>query len=120
MSEPRVVVEGVEETAAAFQKLNAQIVNDLQPAQQVAQLGAHGASSRAPVLTGALASQYGVQDRFVVNDLPYSVYVEFGTQFMGAQYPVQLSLDAILPEAEQIYSDWVKKQIEGVGFDSTG
>jgi hypothetical protein len=120
MSEPHIVVEGAEETAVALQQLKSKVVNDLQPAQQVAQLGAQGAGSRAPVRTGELASMYSVEDRYIVNPVPYALFVEVGTQSMQAQYPVQLSLDAIESQAEAIYSDWVKQQIEGVGFDATG
>lgn len=117
---PEIEVTGVEEVNAALNALGKAIVNDLQPAAQVAALGAAGASQRAPVITGELASGYGVQDRFVINDVSYASFVEFGTRFMEGQFPIQQSLDAISSEAEQIYNDWAKQQIEAVGFDATG
>lgn len=120
MTEGKFEVLGVEETNAAFNELSRKVVNDLQPAQKVAELGAAGARSNAPVRTGELASQYSVQDRYVVNDMDYALFVEVGTAHMDAQYPIQRSLDAIEKQAEEIYNDWVMQQARETGFDTTG
>jgi hypothetical protein len=119
MSEPRLVVDD-SDVLSAFQRLAQNSVNDLQPAQAIAKLGAEGASKRAPVLTGALESEYTVEDRYVVNPLSYASMIEFGTIYFDAYQPIQLALDDLGPQSEQIYSDYYKKLSEDAGFDTGG
>jgi HK97 gp10 family phage protein len=119
MTEP-VSLTGVDETVSAFDALGKSLTNDVEPASKVAALAADKAMAIAPVLTGALSSSYAVEERFIVSPLPYSIYVEYGTIYMGAQHIVQRSLDAVADKVEPIYNDWVKQEAERVGFDATG
>jgi len=116
----QIRVDSADETASALKKYGELIANDVDPARQVAQLGASGARANAPVVTGELAAGYAVQDRFVVNPVDYSLYVEYGTQYMEAQYPIRNSLEVLESQAEQIYGDWSQKMASEAGFEPSG
>jgi len=120
MIEPKVEILGADETVSALKQLGERIANDAAAAGKVAELAASGARDIAPFVTGELASGYGVQDRYIVNPVPYALYVEYGTENMDAQYPVKRTLEAIEGQAVDIYSQWSQEQIAGAGFDATG
>ena len=114
-------VEGGPETAAALTAFAARIEADTQGPAKAAAIVAGIAGSLAPVLTGALAASYGVQDVYVVNPLQYAGPIEYGTDRMAAQYVVTNAWESagaqVVDAFEQVYAQDAK----ALGFEtSTG
>lgn len=112
-------VEGEAETAAAFVALAARAENDAEAAARAAAIVAAAAGGFAPVATGALAASYGVQDRFVVNPMPYAAFVEYGTAMIRPAFAVGQAWDTQAGAIEAVYAAWMAEQARSVGFDAT-
>lgn len=112
-------VEGVEETQAAFLALAARAGNDQEAAAKAAAVVAAAAGPLAPRLTGALAASYGVEDRFVVNPLPYAGFVEYGANGVAPSYVVGRAWDTQAATIEAVYAEWLAGQARAEGFEAT-
>lgn len=114
-----VEITGVDETNAALKAFGGAVAKDTEAARKVAELIARGARGNAPVLTGELAASYRVQDQYVVNDVSYATFVEYGTWKTDAQYPIRDAAESSMEQAEQIYSDMAIQKAREQGFDTT-
>lgn len=112
-------VEGGPETAAALTAFAARVEADTQGPAKAAAVVASVAGSTAPVLTGALAGSYAVQDTYVVNPLQYAGPIEYGTDRMTGQFVVHNAWESagaqVVDAFEQVYAADAK----ALGFDTT-
>jgi len=114
-------VTGEAETKAAFNNLASRVVNDVEAASKTAGIVASKAGSFAPVRTGLLAASFGVQDRFVINDVPYAGYVEHGVPSLGMapQYMVRQAFESSADQIDAIYSQWIASEAKSAGIEAT-
>ena len=114
-------VIGAKETQAAFNRLASRIESDATAATKTAAVVAAKAGMLAPVLTGALAGSYGVEDVNVVSSVPYAIYIEYGApaRNMTPQYVVQEAFEASAAQIEEVYSQWIASEARSAGFEAT-
>jgi len=119
MTGERVTVTGIPETKAALNAFGERAANDVEVAGQAAAIVAAAASVRAPVRTGALAASYGVEERYVVNPLPYAGPIEFGVPDLGMapQFVIGGAMESSAEQVAIMYADWLAIQADAVGLE---
>jgi hypothetical protein len=68
---------------------------------------------RTPVKTGLLKSQwfYRTEQRAIFNEVPYSIFVEYGTRFMFARMMAQNSIPDIQGYFEQAIAEELQRAL---------
>lgn len=111
-----VVVTGIPETVAGFEKLADLDYTKAEQRAGKAVLGKVKGNTRHD--SGSMQGAWNVEGGAFINTVDYASYQEFGTRYVPGSFAVQRAWDESQSEIEQAFTEEIEHAASQAGFDT--